>query len=175
MPTTRVSRTLAAPPEAVWAVLADPWHQVRWWPRVVRMEAVEDGRFTQVLGTARGRGIRADYLIVESVEPRLLCWEQELEGSPFERLLAEAVTAISLEPASDASTTVTIELRQRLLGWSRLAPFLFSRAARRQLDEALGGARRRGQPASLSGPLRTVVPGVVGTALDPSAVTMTVV
>jgi uncharacterized protein YndB with AHSA1/START domain len=140
VPTTRVSRTLAVPPEVVWTVLADPWHQTRWWPRVVRMEAVEDGRFTQVLGTARGRGIRADFRVVEAVEPRLLCWEQELEGSPFERLLAEAVTTVSLEAtADDAATTVTIELRQRLLGWSRLAPFLFKRAARRQLAEALAG------------------------------------
>jgi uncharacterized protein YndB with AHSA1/START domain len=140
VPTTRVSRTLAVPPEAVWALIADPWHQARWWPRVVRMEAVEDGRFTQVLGTARGRGVRADFRIVEADAPRLLRWEQELAGSPFERLLAEAVTAISLAPAEGgAATTVTIELRQRLLGWSRLSPFLFTRAARRQLAEALAG------------------------------------
>lgn len=121
-------------------MLADPWHQVRWWPRVVRMEAVEDGRFTQVLGTARGRGVRADFRIVEVQEPRLMRWEQELAGSPFERLLAAAQTAISLAPADGgAATTVTIELRQRLLGWSRLSPFLFTRAARRQLAEALTG------------------------------------
>jgi len=146
MPTTRVSRTLAAPPEAVWAVLADPWHQARWWPRVVRMEGVDDGRFTQVLGTARGRGVRADFHIVETDAPRLLRWEQELPGTPFERLLAEAVTTVELAPAheggegaSAAATTVTIELRQRLLGWSRLAPWQFKRAARRQLTEALAG------------------------------------
>jgi uncharacterized protein YndB with AHSA1/START domain len=139
VPTTRVSRTLATPPEAVWDVLADPWHQVRWWPRVVRMEAVQDGRFTQVLGTARGRGVRADFRILEADAPRLLRWEQELAGTPFERLLAEAVTAISLEPADGDATTVTIELHQRLLGWSRLSPFLFKRAARRQLTEALAG------------------------------------
>jgi uncharacterized protein YndB with AHSA1/START domain len=140
VPTTRVSRTLAAPPEAVWAVVADPWHQARWWPRVVRMEAVDDGRFTQVLGTARGRGVRADFRVLETDAPRLLRWEQELEGTPFERLLAEAATALELTPADGgAATSVTIELRQRLLGWSRLAPFLFKRAARRQLTEALAG------------------------------------
>ena len=61
-----------------------------------------------------------------------------MEGTPFERLLAEAETAIELAPSDGgAATTVTIELRQRLLGWSRLAPFLFKRAARRQLAEAL--------------------------------------
>lgn len=140
MPTTRVSRTLAASPETVWEVVADPWHQARWWPRVVRMEAVGDGRFTQVLGTAKGRGVRADFHVLAVQEPVLLRWEQELEGTPFERLLAEAQTAIELTPAQDgAATSVTIELRQRLLGWSRLTPFLFKRAARRQLAEALAG------------------------------------
>ena len=137
MPTTRVSRTLAASPDAVWAVLADPWHQARWWPRVVRMEAVEQERFTQVLGTAAGRGVRADYRVLEREELRRLTWEHELAGTPFQRLLAEAVTTVELASADGGATTVTIELRQRLLGWSRLAPFLFKRAARRQLAEAL--------------------------------------
>jgi uncharacterized protein YndB with AHSA1/START domain len=141
VPTTRVSRTLAASPDAVWAVVADPWHQARWWPRVMRMEAVEDGCFTQVLGTARGRGVRADFRVLETEPVRRLCWEQQLEGTPFERLLAEAVTAVELTPAEEG-TSVTIELRQQLLGWSRLVPFLFKRAARRQLAEALAGLDR---------------------------------
>lgn len=141
MPTTRVSRTLAAPQQAVWELVADPWHQARWWPRVVRMEAVQDGCFTQVLGTARGRGVRADFRVVETDEPRLLRWEQELVGTPFERLLAEAVTTVVLEPADGraAATRVTLELRRRLQGWSRLVPFLFAGAARRELAAALDG------------------------------------
>jgi uncharacterized protein YndB with AHSA1/START domain len=140
VPTTRVSRTLAASPQAVWEVVADPWHQARWWPRVVRMEAVEDGRFTQVLGTARGRGVRADFRLLEEDAPRRVRWAQELEGTPFERLLAEAVTTVELAPAEGGDATeVAIELRQRLQGWSRLVPFLFARAARRQLAEALEG------------------------------------
>jgi uncharacterized protein YndB with AHSA1/START domain len=144
VPTTRVSRTLAASPEAVWAVVADPWHQARWWPRVLRMEAVEDGCFTQVLGTERGRGVRADFRLLEPDAPRQLRWEQQLEGTPFERLLAEAVTCVELTPASGdgGETTVAIELRQQLHGWSRLVPFLFKRAARRQLVEALAGLDR---------------------------------
>lgn len=138
MPTTRVHRTLAAPPQAVWDVLADPWHQARWWPRVVRMEGVEETRFTQVLGTAAGRGVRADFRVLERDPPRLLRWEQELPGTPFQRLLAEAITTIELAPEDGgAATRVQVELRQRLLGWSRLAPFLFRRAARRQLRDAL--------------------------------------
>lgn len=143
MPSARVHRTLAAPPAAVWEVVADPWHQARWWPRVVRMEAVDERRFTQVLGTARGRGVRADFRVLERVEPRLLRWEQELPGTPFERLLAEAVTTVELAPEdAGEATAVTLELRQQLHGWSRLVPFLFRRAARRQLAEALEGLER---------------------------------
>jgi uncharacterized protein YndB with AHSA1/START domain len=143
VPTTRVSRTLAASPEAVWAVVGDPWHQARWWPRVKRMEAVDGERFTQVLGTDRGRGVRADFRLLELDAPRRVRWEQELQGTPFERLLAEAVTAIELSPADDGgATSVAIELRQQLHGWSRLVPFLFGRAARRQLDDALAGLER---------------------------------
>ena len=138
MPTTRVHRTLPAPAEAVWELLADPWHQPRWWPRVVRMEAVEEERFTQVLGTAAGRGVRSDFRVLERDPPRRLRWEQELAGTPFQRLLAEAVTTIELESRDDgAGTRVAIELHQRLHGWSRFAPFLFRRAARRQLRDAL--------------------------------------
>lgn len=141
MPTTRVERTLAAAPEAVWAVLADPHHQPRWWPRVRRVEGVDADRFTQVLATPKGKGVRADFRLLESVPSRRLRWTQELDGSPFERLLSEAETIAELTPAG-AGTLVALELRQRLSGWSRLAPWQFRRAARRQLAEALEGLDR---------------------------------
>ncbi|MDW5596675.1 SRPBCC family protein [Conexibacter stalactiti] len=143
MPTTRLTRTLPAAPAAVWRVLNDPYHQERWWPRVRRVEDVDLDRFTQVLATQRGKGVRADFVILTREEERLLEWEQLLEGSPFERLMEEAVTSFTLAPidADDGvvATSVTVELRQRLRGWSRLAPFLFKGAAKRQLGEALDG------------------------------------
>jgi uncharacterized protein YndB with AHSA1/START domain len=134
-----VSRTLAVPPEDVWAVLNNPYHQERWWPRLTRIEDVDLDRFTQVLGTQAGKGVRADFRILRREEGQLLEWEQELEGSPFERLLTEAVTTFTLGPDGAERTTVTAETRQRLRGWSRFVPFLFRRAAKRQLGEALAG------------------------------------
>ncbi|MDO8188845.1 SRPBCC family protein [Conexibacter sp. JD483] len=136
MPTTRMQRTLPAPPADVWRILNDPYHQERWWPRVRRVEDVDLDRFTQVLATQRGKGVRADFAILAREEEELLQWEQLLEGSPFERLLEEAVTTFTLAPADDG-TVVAVELQQRTLGWSRLAPWLYKRAARRQLGEAL--------------------------------------
>lgn len=144
MPLTRVTRTLAAPPAAVWEVVADPYHQARWWPRVRRIEAVDGVGWTQVLGTAKGRTVRADFRLLASEPPRLLRWSQELAGTPFERILAAAETTVLIDAASgeEEATVVTLELRQRLRGWARFGPFLFRGAARRQLGEALDGLAR---------------------------------
>jgi hypothetical protein len=120
-------------------VVGDPHHLPRWWPRVTRIEAAGDGRWTQVLATAKGRPVRADFRLLESRHARRRVWAQELEDSPFERLMTEAVTAIDLEPAAGDATLVTIELRQRLRGLARFGWFLVRRATRRVLDEALDG------------------------------------
>ena len=44
MPTARRSRTIAAPAQELWDVIRDPHHLPRWWPRVTRVEDVEEGR-----------------------------------------------------------------------------------------------------------------------------------
>ena len=85
MPTARRSRTLAAPPERVWEIVGDPHHLPRWWPRVTRVEAVTDEHFTEVLATEDGRSLRADFRVVDSRAPERRAWEQEVEGTPFER------------------------------------------------------------------------------------------
>ena len=54
------SRVLRAPVTDVWRVLEDPYALPRWWPLVRRVEAVDDGGWTMVLGTPGGRGVRAD-------------------------------------------------------------------------------------------------------------------
>ena len=43
------SRTLAAAPEAVWRVIADPRALARWWPRVERVKAITAEGWTTVL------------------------------------------------------------------------------------------------------------------------------
>jgi hypothetical protein len=77
--------------------------------------------------------------LVEAREPELLRWEQELEDTPFERLLNESVTRVSLEPRAGGGTRVTLELRQRMRGFSRFGGVLVRRATVRLLDEALDG------------------------------------
>jgi uncharacterized protein YndB with AHSA1/START domain len=139
-----VNRTISAPPERVWRILSDPHHLPRWWPRVSRVEGAESGSWTHLLYTKKGRGIRADFVRTAAEQPVRYAWAQQLDGTPFARFLVSAEWEVRLTPAGPTGkeTDVTLELRQKLQGWSRFAPFLFRRAGRRQLAEALEGLDR---------------------------------
>jgi uncharacterized protein YndB with AHSA1/START domain len=141
MATARRARTIAVAPQRVWEVIEDPHHMPRWWPGVTRMEGVEDDRWTQVFTTKKGRAVRADFRLLDSDPPWRRRWEQELAGTPFERVLSEATTEIQLEP-NDKGTRVKIELRQKLRGYSRVGGLMLRRATRTKLDEALDGLER---------------------------------
>jgi uncharacterized protein YndB with AHSA1/START domain len=134
------SRTVAAPPSAVWDLVSDPWHLPRWWPQVVRVEECTPIAWTKVLTSPRGRTIRADYTRTEFHEPDRIGWQQELAESPFEAILEESATDIALAPEGDAGTRVTLRLSQSLRGRYRIGGgFLLRRATRKQLDQALDG------------------------------------
>jgi carbon monoxide dehydrogenase subunit G len=134
------SRTLGAAPEAVWRVLADPRALARWWPRVERVKSVTDDGWTTVLRSERGKALRADWRL-ESSEERVRAWSQELEGTPFAKVLAYRRVEVRVEPAGEG-TTVTIELRQRGRKMARFGSFILRRAARKELDGALDGLAR---------------------------------
>src|SRR5947207_10825781 len=159
MPSARRSRIIAAPAQELWEVIADPHHLPRWWPRVARVEDVAQGAFTEVMKTAKGKTVRADFDVVEADEQqRSLIWSQRVAGTPFARLLRSAETEVRLadaRPAAslaaatdepqgrDAATTVTIELRQALSGFfPRFGAFIVRRAAAATIDEALEGLER---------------------------------
>jgi len=139
--TARRSRTLPASPEALWELIADPDHMPRWWPGVDRIEGVAPDRFTQVFKTRRGRPVRADFRVVASEPPTLRSWEQEVAGTPFERVLRSSVIEVRLAPA-DAGTEVTISQDQKLRGYSRTGGFMVRRATASKLAEALDGLAR---------------------------------
>jgi uncharacterized protein YndB with AHSA1/START domain len=139
------SRTLEAAPEALWRVVADPRSLVRWWPRVERVKGVGDDGWTTVLRSDRGRPVRADWRLDAHEPPHRRAWAQELEGSPFAKVLLERRVEVRLE-----GSTVTLELRQRSRGWARFGGMMLRRAARKELEAALDGlaattssARRR--------------------------------
>ena len=133
------SRVVAAPADAVWAVVGDPHHLPRWWPLTERVESVAGDGWTSVLRSARGSAVRADYVVEAHEPPRRRAWVQELAGTPFERLLREHRTEVDLAGAGDGGTRVTLTVSQRGRGTARLGSFMLRRATRRRLDEALAG------------------------------------
>lgn len=158
MPTARRTRTILASPEQLWEVLGDPHHLPRWWPRVSRVEAVtltgtgELEAFTEVLTSAKGKIVRADFKLLDAVPQQRIVWSQQVENTPFARVLKSADTEITLTGTSEIAdahgtqgpaTQVTIELRQALQGFlARLGGHLVRRAAGSTIDEALDGLER---------------------------------
>ena len=123
-------------------MIGDPHHLPRWWPRVNRVEDVDGDAFTEVMTTAKGKVVRADFQLVQVEEATRLRWEQRVQGTPFANLLKSASTEVRLMPAG-AATEVTIELRQTLNGFfARFGGYMVSRAAAATIEDALDGLER---------------------------------
>jgi uncharacterized protein YndB with AHSA1/START domain len=176
VPTVRRSRTIDASLDELWQVLGDPHHLPRWWPRVSRIEAVtltgggDLDAFTEVLMGPSGKIVRADFKLLEQLDRRRIVWAQQVQGTPFSRVLRSAETEIALVDTTHGgradtlaeelgehrrATEVTIELRQELQGFahrsgggswigafSRFGSPLVRRAAHATIDEALDGLER---------------------------------
>jgi carbon monoxide dehydrogenase subunit G len=142
VPTTERTRTVDAPAGEVWELIADPSHLPRWWPRVTRVEGVERDAFTKVYASRNGRLVRADFRVEVDERALTLRWEQQVQDTPFARVLSTAHTELRLEPAG-SGTKVTIELRQKLRGiFANLGASRVRSAAGKMLDEALDGLER---------------------------------
>jgi uncharacterized protein YndB with AHSA1/START domain len=134
-------RSIAAPQLRIWEVIADPSRLPEWWPGVQRIEGIEPDRWTEVHATKRGRPVRIDFRVVQSDPPWLRAWSQEIEGTPFERVLKESITELKLEPAP-SGTKITLSQYQQLRGYSRTGGYLLRRATTKRLQEALEGLER---------------------------------
>lgn len=145
MPRVTRQRKVGAPKAAVWELISDPYSLPRWWPRTMRVESVEgegaDLQWTKVLGTAEGRGVRADFRCIESVDGERFGWKQLIPGTPFERHLRRYEVEVSLSDA-DGNTAVTLAATQTLRGLSRLGSPMMRRGQGALLDEALDGLER---------------------------------
>ena len=145
MPRVTRRRTVEAPVPEVWKLVSDPYALPRWWPRVSRVEDVDarqGGRrsqWTKVLETQHGRGVRADYRCVSSAEPERYVWEQQLEGTPFEKHIKDSRVEIELHAAEAGETRVVMTSQQTMRGMSRLGGWLMRKGQRDILDSALDG------------------------------------
>ena len=111
---------------------ADPYHLPRWWPRAQRVEGVSATGWTLVLGTDRGRGVRADFTLLEEDPPRRRVWGLEVVGTPFERIFSEQLTTLEI-----ADGRISLEISQKARRFARFGGFLMRRGTARNLDEAL--------------------------------------
>ncbi len=154
----------------LWDLMRDPHHLPRWWPRVTRVEDVEEDAFTEVMRTRKGKLVRADFIVRVDEPERTLTWIQRIPGTPFASVLKSAETELRLTPARAAGapaegesaaanaatserTEVSIELRQEMASGSTRYSFLFAiaprfggplvrRAAAVTLEQALDGLER---------------------------------
>ena len=143
MPSVSRRRTIAAPVAEVWKLVSDPYTLPRWWPRVGRVENVDDkggrrSQWTKVLETSEGRGVRADFRCLSSAENERYVWEQQLEGSPFAKHLRSSEIEIHLRPEGDG-TEVELTSDQTLRGMSRLGSPMMRSGQGEILEEALDG------------------------------------
>jgi uncharacterized protein YndB with AHSA1/START domain len=146
MPRVVRRRRIPAPVQEIWSVISDPYHLPRWWPRTSRVENVSPGegkgrRWTQVLETRDGRGVRADYRCVSAASGERYVYEQQLDETPFEGILRSSRTEIRLQ-SEGGTTEVTLASVQRLRGLSRFGSPMMRRATGRTLAEALAGLER---------------------------------
>jgi len=145
MPRVSRSRVFAVEPRRIWDLVSDPYSLPRWWPRVLRVEDVRGSgkraRWTTVLETERGSGVRADYRCVGATEGERYSWEQEVAGTPFERILRRSSMEVGVGSEA-AGARVTLTSDETLRGLSRLGATMMRGASRRRLDEALDGIDR---------------------------------
>ncbi len=143
------TRQLLATPADVWEVISDPMQMTQWWPGVARVEGVEEDQFTLVFQSKRKRPVRMDFRVLASDAPGTggeasghRAWEQEVQGTPFERVLDSSITEILLDPAHGRTTQVTIAQVQKLRGYSRTGALMLRRATEKRLGQALDALER---------------------------------
>ncbi len=147
MPRATRRRTISAPRAEVWELIADPYSLPRWWPRTTRVENVEGepgtlgSKWTSVLSTAEGRGVRADFRCTETVTEERYGWEQLIPGTPFERHMRSYSVEVTLADEG-SGTAVGLSVTQTLRGLSRLGSPMMRRGQGALLDEALDGIER---------------------------------
>lgn len=168
MPRASQTRVMGMPAGELWQTVRDPYHLVRWWPRVERVEGVDGAFFTEMLRSSSGKLVRADFEVRELDEQQMrIVWAQQIAGTPFAHVLSSSETEVRIRPRmganANAATEVTLTLDQRSKGWlggappargggpatglwtgalGKLGSPLVSRAATKTVKEALDGLQR---------------------------------
>ena len=133
-------------------MVSDPYALPRWWPRVTRVEEVSDRGWTMVLVSDRGKPIRADYTLAEARPMELLEWQQELDETPFERMLSARASSSSSQHDDDADTTAVVAAVHRAPARPRAAGIADGPPRHPQAPDPGAGAARRDGPVTAPDP-----------------------
>lgn len=141
---TSRSRTIAAPPEAVWTVLADFGAISSWAANVDHSCLLEHGPAESAPGTSRRVQVGRDALverITESIAPVTLAYD--IEGLP--RRLRRVANRWTLSPSpaggTDVTLTTTVEIGDNPV--AALAERAMCRFMSKQSDVMLAGLAER--------------------------------
>jgi uncharacterized protein YndB with AHSA1/START domain len=100
VPTVSEKRSMSRPAGDIWKLVSDPRQLTRWWPRVERVEGIHGAMFTEMLRTAGGKLVRADFEVIErDAREMRIVWEQHIADSPFAHLLSASRTEVRVRPA----------------------------------------------------------------------------
>jgi len=111
------TRTIAAPPQALWPLIDDPARLPEWFAFAERGERLEGegvGRRQRMHGRWGRKRSEVDQLVVEHDPPRRLAWRHEaerLDGRPAPRFAKETRLTIELEE-QPGGTAVTLHSSQ---------------------------------------------------------------
>jgi uncharacterized protein YndB with AHSA1/START domain len=122
VPKASATRELLAPPEDVWAFLAEPYHLSDWWPGVRGVQpdrrGLAPGARWELTASQQGRGFLGSVLGSPRTTRTLVV--MDVRTNELLRLLfaEDGVEAeIRLEPANGSRTTATVTVEG---GWIRL-------------------------------------------------------
>ena len=142
LPETHRKVELALGADRVFEYLANPANLASWWPRVVRVEAVEGipGQpgllWTSVVEADSGRRMRLDYELVEAEPGRRLVWEHRLEGTAFGAHLTRQATEVVLR-GGEGEVELDLGLSGELRGAAKLAGPSLKSDQKKLLEAAL--------------------------------------
>jgi uncharacterized protein YndB with AHSA1/START domain len=111
-------RTIAAPPDEIWALLDDPARLGEWLAFAESGEVLEGegiGRRQRMHGRWGRKRSEIDQVVVAHDPPRRLAWRhaaERLDGRPAPRFAASTLFSMTLEPEGAGATRVTLRSEQ---------------------------------------------------------------
>ena len=167
MPNVARRRVIDAPVESVWAVVSDPYHLPRWWPRhgTGRERARRDGQAQPVdrASSRPSRGAACAPTSAASARPpsERFVWEQDARRHAVRAHPAQRGHRDRPRRRGGGATDVRIESRQALRGLSRLGSPMMRRAtgAQARPRRSTGSRRRSRERARLRHEVVGVGPG----------------